>query len=123
MRRILSLSLFAFLSQNASAQQQPQPSTTDRIRLAEAFRLGDAVGGQIWPEWSKAPFAVLLVTPEHEFLVRHPNPSGDFISLGYDSVLKSKVWVRKRVFQKDFLATLSAVSGISTIVVGEAENT
>jgi hypothetical protein len=124
MHRTFALSLLVFLiSQSAFAQQQPQLSTTDRIRLAEAFRLGDAMGDQIWMGWSKAPFAVLLVAPEHEFLMRHPNPSTDFISIGNDSTLKSKVWVRKRVFQKDFLATFPAVGGVSTIVVGQAENT
>jgi hypothetical protein len=124
MHRTFALSLLVFLiSQSAFAQQQPQLSTADRIRLAEAFRLGDAFGDQIWMGWGRAPFAVLLVTPEHEFLMRHPNPSTDFISIGYDSTLKSKVWVRKRVFQKDFLATFPAVGGVSTIVVGQAENT
>jgi hypothetical protein len=124
MQRKFLLSVLVFLMfQSAFAQQQPQLSTTDRIRLAEAFRLGDAMGDQIWMGWGKAPFAVLLVAPEHEFLMRHPNPSTDFISIGYDSTLKSKVWVRKRVFQKDFLATFPAVGGVSTIVVGQAENT
>src|SRR4030095_11552438 len=124
MRRTVWLSLIGILMlQSASAQPQPELSKTDRIRLAEAFRLADAVGDQIWTGWNKAPFAVLLVTPEQEFLVRHPNPSADFVSIGFDPVLKSKVWVRKRVFQKDFLATFPAVGGVSTIVVGQAENT
>src|SRR6267143_465697 len=118
MRRTYPLSLLLFLMfQSAPGQQQPELSRTDRVRLAEAFRLGDFVGDQIWPGWSKAPFAVLLVTTEREFLMRHPNPSPEFISMGYDSALKSKVWVRKRVFQKDFLATFPAVGGVSTIVV------
>jgi len=124
MPRTLVLSLLVFLIfQSASAQPHPEISRTDRIRLAEAFRLQEAVGDRIWRGWSKAPFAVLLVTPDHEFLVRHPNPSTDFTSIGYDSMLKSKVWVRKRFFQKNFLATFPAVGGISTIVVGQAENT
>ena len=125
MQRTFAFLLLVFtMFQSVSAQQQPELSRIDRIRLAEAFRLGDAVGDRIWMGWSKAPFAVLLVTPEHEFLFRHPNPSPDFISIGYDSMLKSKVWVRKRVFQKDFLATFPAAGGgVSTIVVGQAENT
>ena len=91
----------------------------------EAFRLGDWIGDRIWPGWSKAPFAVLLVTPEHEFLIRHPKPSADFTSLGYDPSLKSDVYYRKRNFPAHFLATFPAISGsmISTIVVGRAENT
>jgi hypothetical protein len=111
------------MCQSAAAQQQPQLSATDRIRLAEAFRLGDAVCEQIWSGWKRAPFSVLLITQDNEFLVRHPNPTSDFVSIGYDPALKSKVWVRKRVFQKDLLATFPAVAGVSTIVVGQAENT
>ena len=124
MQRKLALSLLVFtLFQNAPAQDEPALSETDRIRLAEAFRLGHAVGDKIWKDWSQAPFAVLLVTAEHEFLVRHPNPSKDFVLIGYDSMLKGNVYFRKRVFQKDFLATFPAVGGVSTIVVGQAENT
>jgi hypothetical protein len=122
--------LFAALSlilsfQNARAQDQPSLSTIDRMRLAEAFRLGARIGDLIWPGWSKAPFAVLLVTPEYEFLIRHPKPSTDFTSVGYDAVLKSAVYYRKRTLPAHFLATFPAISGsmISTIVVGQAENT
>lgn len=110
---------------NAKAQGEPSLSAIDRTRLAEAFRLGDWIGGRIWPDWNKAPFAVLLVTPENEYLIRHPKPSADFTSLGYASSLKSDVYYRKRRFPDNFLATFPAISGsmLSTIVVGQAENT
>lgn len=109
----------------AAEQQAPKLSPTDRTRLVEAFRLADQLGDQIWRGWNKAPFAVLLVTPEHEFLVRHPQPSSDFQSLGYDRELKSSVLYRKRTMSPSFLATFPAISGsiVSTIVVGQAENT
>jgi len=48
---------------NTYAQNQPVLSAIDRTRLAEAFRL-DQIGERVWPGWSKAPFAVLLVTPD-----------------------------------------------------------
>jgi hypothetical protein len=91
----------------------------DRIRIAEAFRLAAAVGDQIWPAWTSAPFAVLLVTPEREFLVRHLRPSSDFTRLGYDSLLASDVLVRPRQFAPNLLATFPAVGGVPTIVVGQ----
>ena len=122
----LSLLLFFLQSvSNGAIAQEPSISAIDRTRLAEAFRLGDAIGDRIWPAWSKAPFAVMLVTPDHEFLIRHPNPSADFTKLGYDQSLKSHVYYRKRKFPTNFLATFPAVTGspISTIVVGQAENT
>ncbi|MFL5617812.1 MAG: hypothetical protein ACJ79A_05380 [Gemmatimonadaceae bacterium] len=95
----------------------------DRIRIAEAFRLGDAVGDSIWPGWTSAPFAVLLVTPEREFLVRHPRPSAEFTRIGYDSLLRSEVLVRERKLSPTLLATFPAVGGVSTIVVGKPRAT
>jgi hypothetical protein len=114
------------LSQSKAAEQQaPTLSPTDRTRLVEAFRLADQLGDRIWLGWKKAPFAVLLVTPEHEFLIRHPQPSPDFQNLGFDRALKSSVLYRKRTMSPSFLATFPAIRGsmVSTIVVGQAENT
>ncbi|MDQ5844205.1 MAG: hypothetical protein M3539_02800, partial [Acidobacteriota bacterium] len=107
----------------ALAQNKPSVREIDRIRLAEAFRLGESLGDRVWKDWNKAPFAVLLVTPEHEFLIRHPRASKDFTLVGYDPVLKSDVYFRKRQFGTNLLATFPAVGGISTIVIGQAENT
>jgi Spy/CpxP family protein refolding chaperone len=101
----------------------PQLREIDRIRLAEAFRLAEAVGDKIWPEWSKAPFAVLLVTPEWEYLIRHPQPSKDFTLLGEDKLLQSQVWYRKRTQRLELLATFPAVGMTPTIVIGQAEST
>jgi hypothetical protein len=108
-----------------TVQNQPAIPEIDRTRLAEAFRLGGQIGDRLWPGWSKAPLAVLLVTPDYEFLMRHPKPSADFSKLGYDALLKSDVYYRKRQFPTTFLATFPALkdSMISTIVVGEAEHT
>jgi hypothetical protein len=107
----------------AYGQGQPRLSTTDRIRLAEAFRLGEQLGNRLWADWHKAPFAVLLVTPEHEFLIRHPKPSSDFVLVNYDQLLQSKVYYRQRTQPQNLLATFPLVGGIPTIVIGQAENT
>ena len=107
----------------AQGQSKPSISDIDRTRLAEAFRLADAVTEKIWPAWGETPFAVILVTDDHEFLIRHPRPSDDFISIGRDDLLKSEVFYRKRQFNPSFLATFPAVGGVSTVVVGQAENT
>jgi hypothetical protein len=107
----------------ATAQAPPPLPEIDRVRIAEAFRLAGAVGNEIWSDWDKAPFAILLVTPKHEFLIRHPRPSDDFKLIGEDGILKHKVYFRKRQFSPRLLATFPAVGGIPTIVVGQAENT
>lgn len=124
MRTQLACLLALLLSAGAApARQRPSVPEADRVRLAEAFRLGEAVGGRVWRGWGEAPFAVLLVTPEHEFLVRHPRPSADFEPLGYDRLLRGEVYFRRRTFSPNLLATFPAVGGVPTIVIGQAENT
>ncbi|MEP6924009.1 MAG: hypothetical protein ABI954_06070 [Pyrinomonadaceae bacterium] len=116
--------LLLFITSNIFSQEsKPTIPEIDRIRLVEAFRIGETLGSKVWKNWDKAPFAVLLVTPENEFLIRHPKPSKDFTFIGYDSMLKSDVYFRKRTQQINFLATFPAVGGVSTIVIGQAENT
>ncbi|HEX8653169.1 MAG TPA: hypothetical protein VF708_20290 [Pyrinomonadaceae bacterium] len=124
MKKILAVAFIVLmLASGILAQDKPSVPEVDRIRLVEAFRLGESLGDRIWKDWNKAPFAVVLVTPEHEFLIRHPRPSKDFTLIGYDSLLKSDVYFRKRQFSTSFLATFPAVGGVSTIVIGQAENT
>src|SRR5882672_496880 len=116
--------LVHFITPGTFAQvSKPTIPEIDRIRLAEAFRIGETLGNKVWKGWDKAPFAVLLITPENEFLIRHPRPSKDFTLIGYDSLLKSNVYFRKRTQAIHFLATFPAVGGVSTIVIGQAENT
>lgn len=98
-------------------------SAADRLRLAEAFRLSDAVGEALWPGWDAAPFGILLVTPEREYLLRHESPTPDFEPLGRDPVLEVDVYARPRVFPPNLLASFPAVAGIPTIVIGQPENT
>lgn len=130
MRR--SLVLFALVLQAARAAAQTPASRTpdaprldpdDRTRLAEAFALADDVADRAWSGWSRVPFAVLLVRGDHELLLRHPRPSADFVSIGYDSVLRTEVFARPRTFAPGLLATFPAVGGISTVVVGTAAAT
>lgn len=116
--------IFALLLASAAvgAQQQQLPAD-DRVRLAEFRRLAHAIQDSVWPGWSAAPFAVLLVTDSVEYLLWHPRPSADFQSLGYDSLLATDVLLRPRIFPTTFLATFPAVGGVVTIVVGEPAKT
>jgi hypothetical protein len=118
----------ASASPGSAAREAPEApssemSSGDRARLAEAFRLAASLGDRVWPGWSGAPFAVLLVTPDREYLLRHPRPSADFVRGGYDSLLGSDVFVRARVFSPTLLATFPAVGGVPTIVIGPASLT
>lgn len=107
MKTKLSLLLATLLlCSGAKAQNKPSIPATDHIRLAEAFRLKESIGDRIWAGWSKVPFAVLLVTPDYEFLMRHPQPSADFTLLGYDRELKMQ-----RLFSKTHFSDTPASYG------------
>ena len=106
-----------------SAAAQPAMRDADRVRIAEAFHLAAAVQDEVWPGWRSVPFAVLLVTPDDEFLVGHPRPSDDFaLVCAHDSLL-GPVYARPRQFSPALLATFPAVGGVSTVVVGTPEQT
>ena len=123
--RISLAVVFAVLlmAPGSQAQDTPRLREADRIRIAEAFKIGGHLSNRLWKNWDKAPFAVLLVTSETEFLIHHPKPSNDFALVGHDSLLRSDVYYRKRVFATNLLATFPAVGGVPTIVIGQPENT
>lgn len=112
--------LIIFVSISYSA---PAIEEVDRIRIAEAYRIAEKLQDNLWDGWSTAPFGMLFITDEHEFLIRHPKPNNDFTSIGYDKLLRSEVFVRPRKFQKNFLATFPAFGSTPVIVIGKAENT
>jgi hypothetical protein len=95
----------------------------DKIRIGEAMKISKFVSDNVWKDWSKNDFVILLVTDSLEYLINHPNPSADFSESYLDTYLNTKVFIRKKVFQNNFLATFPAVNGVSTIVVGTPENT
>lgn len=103
----------------------PMPDLEDRVRLAEAFSLAGSVQDSVWEGWSEVPFVILLVTPGHEYLVRHPYPSDDFVSLGHDEVIGEEVFARPNsgAYSLGFLATFPAVNGVNTVVIGQPGNT
>jgi hypothetical protein len=120
--------LFLFLAllltvQAPHAAESPALRDVDRIRLREAFRVAEAVGDRLWRRWSRAPFAVLLVGRDHEFLMGHPAPTKDFRRLGRDATLGVDVFSRPRTFPPSFAAAFPAVGGVSTIVIGQREQT
>ena len=98
-------------------------SAADRARVAEANNLVATLAERVWPNWRRAPFALLLVTDSAEYLVGHPRPTAEFANPVYDSMLGMDVRSRARVFAPTLLATFPAVGGLPTIVVGTAEKT
>jgi len=120
---VLSFSIAAVVHGTSDAQRSPTLGGADRIRITEAFCLVDTLGDRLWPGGSSAPFAVLLVTPDRGFLVRHPKPTPDFVPIGGDAILGAPVWSRPRRFDVGLLASLPAVGEEPTIVIGQPEDT
>ncbi len=111
------------LSCRGWAQEKPGLSAEDRVRIGEAFRLAAATEDKVWSGWSKAPFALMLISNDYEYLLRHPHATNNFDTLGFDKELNTRVLVRKRLFPTNLLATFPAINGLPTIVVGQSSNT
>lgn len=122
MRFILAISTALGLGVAAVAQTSG-PETVDLLRLAEAFRLTQAVQTSVWPGWDATPFPVLLVAPEREFLVGYPRTPPGFTDAGYSAILHAQILTRPRQLQPNLLATFPAFGPPSVVVVGRAEAT
>jgi len=113
--RLLRSSLL--LAAVAFAQAPAQEVSPDNgIRIREFYRLASQVQDRVWPNWSQAPDALLLVTPDHEFLTRHATPNG-FQPAGKDFVF------RPRQFEPGLQATFPAFGSMPVMVIGEPKNT
>ena len=71
-----TLSLFVSFTKAA-----PAIADVDRIRIAEVYRIGEKLQDRLWPGWSTAPFGILFITDDNEFLIRHPKPNNEFVSI------------------------------------------
>lgn len=122
---IRTLFLLLVLVGTSAHSDYPAPRMEDRIRIAEAFHLADSVSEKLWPGWGKVPFVVLLITESYEYLLSHPDPPEDFVSLGVDDVVGLEIFARPNSgsFSLGFEATFPAVAGVNTVVIGTPENT
>ena len=108
----------------ACAQPPPALAAADGIRIREAYRLARALDDHLWPNWNQAPFALLLVNGDSQFLINDPKPPSDYRRLGRDPVLKTDIYWHARSYPANFLATFPISDpAIPTIVVGEPEAT
>lgn len=124
MKQILIPVLFILTFDSiCNGQVLPKIDYEDKIRIREAKRMADRSGDSVWKGFKQTLFPVLLITDSVEFLIDHPYPSADFNFLQEDTVIKSKVYFRKRVFPVNMLATFPAVNGLSCVVVGTPANT
>jgi hypothetical protein len=111
MPRILA---FLLLTMAAVAQQLPHE---DAVRVAEFYRLAAQIQDQVWPDWSKTPSPLLLITDKTEFLTHDPVPPKDFTKAS------EGVYARPRQFDIHLLATFPAFGPPALMVVGQPQNT
>ena len=87
----------------------PQIPADDAVRIREFYRLASQIQDQIWPNWSRVPAPILLVTPDKEFLTHDAEPSKDFEKVADD------LYARPRQFSTRLLATFPAFGPPSVI--------
>lgn len=111
--------LFALLALSTSllAQEPKTLPADDVIRIAEFYRLAEQTQDKVWPDWSKAPAPLLLVTADTEYLTHFPTPPKDFHKVGDD------VYARPRQFSPNMQATFPAFGFPPVIVIGEPKAT
>src|SRR2546421_11708217 len=109
---------FLLLATAAFAQTPTaQLAVDDAVRIREFYRLASQIQNQIWPDWSRTPAPLLLVTPDTEFLTHHAEPPKGFEKAGDD------IYARPRQYPTNLLATFPAFGPPSVIVIGEPKNT
>lgn len=123
LRLVPLLGLPTVLAAQTPGPRAPALPEADRARLAESYRVASAVAESVWTGWGAVPFEVVLVTADHEYLIRPARTPRDFHPLGVDSTLGGEVWVRPRTFAPDLLATFPAFGLPPTVVVGQPERT
>lgn len=101
------------------------PELSPEILKSIAFARSQAstVGANIWPQYEKAPFGLLLTLEDREVLFCHKAVVGGFRSLPTDSVTTCDLQERENVFGKNFLAAMPVINGLSTIVMGTPKST
>jgi len=72
--RTLSFLLFLSFTANSASGQSSSIDQDDAVRISEAYSLSTYIGESIWNGWSETPFAILLLTPEKDYLIGHPYP-------------------------------------------------
>jgi len=108
----MRISVALFLLSGVMLAQNATLPADDAIRIHEFYRLTAQIQDHIWPEWSRTPTPLLLVTTSTEFLTHHPAPPKDFAKIGDDW------YARPRQFSTDLLATFPAFGPPSVIVIG-----
>ncbi|MFQ5350391.1 MAG: hypothetical protein ACE5EG_08110 [Thermoanaerobaculia bacterium] len=91
--------------------------------MSETFRLAAELGEQIWPGWGVAPWEVLLVGEDNEYLINSPRRPEGFAEVETGELLEGTALVRARTVPPGLRATYPMLGGPPLVVVGRPETT
>lgn len=91
--------------------------------IAEAHEVAAEEGEMLWPGFASAPFQIVLIDGDYEYLICPEGPAQAFEPVGEDPVTSCLIKRRASTFAPAMLASFPAVDGISTIVMGTPEAT
>lgn len=94
----------------------------DRYRIKEAMRISTHLGADLWNGFDDAPFSILYIMDEYEYLINESDEAESFETTEYDSLIGAYIHKRPQEMDKRFRATFP-FNGVSTIVMGTPENT
>ena len=86
--------------------------------LDEAFSIAAGPGEAVWPGWAAAPFDLVLVDGDFEYLARSDQRPEGFAPLAGATLGGGPVLARPRTFEPALLAAFPAFGGAPVIVVG-----
>lgn len=119
MRKVLTISVCICILLQSHAQKIP---TTEAVEINQILKLGKSLKEGYWPDWASTPFSILLVTPQNEFLIGHPNAS-NFSSTYYsDSIFKEDIYYRPASFPLNMAATFPLIDRFPVIVMGDIDH-
>ena len=118
MKRRIAASLVLVLAGVRATAAPPGISPNDRVGLEEALALVQSVGERVWPGWDAAPFDLLLVDGDAEYLAHSSQRPDGFSAVKGATLAGAPVLWRPRQFPPTLLASFPAFSETPTIVVG-----
>lgn len=113
--------LIAALLLQAAAGAPLDPALPAAVASARATVSGPA--RDLWREWDRAPFGVLIVHGETETLLCHDGPAADFTPGTVDLATGCSTRSRPRTFAPNLRAAFPAVDGKPTVVIGVPDAT
>jgi hypothetical protein len=120
MRARPALAVASVLAGVSAGASSPPPgiAPAERALIEEALSIAATRGEAVWPGWSAAPFDMVLVDGEAEYLLGSDQRPEGFVPVAGATLAGRPVLARSRTFPPALLAAFPAFAGAPVIVVG-----